>query len=154
MKSLPHILSELEEKLSYSDLINPIISATSVGWHIDHSLMVINQIIKAVNLSEPKEYEWKFNSKRLIVFTLNKIPRGKAKAPKAVIPVDEFDTDSVREKFIMARENIELLKELHPNKFFMHPFFGKLNVKHTFKMIQLHTNHHLHIIKDIISSVD
>jgi len=154
MKSLPHILSELEEKLSYSDLINPIISATSVGWHIDHSLMVINQIIKAVNLSEPKEYEWKFNSKRLIVFTLNKIPRGKAKAPKAVIPVDEFDTDSVRAKYIKAKENIELLKELHPNKFFMHPFFGKLNVKHTFKMIQLHTNHHLHIIKDIISSVD
>lgn len=154
MKSIPHILSELEGKLSYNDFINPTISVSSVGWHIDHSLMVINQIVKSVNLSDPKEYEWKFNSKRFIVFTLNKIPRGKAKAPKGVIPVEEFNADSVNEKFIMARENIELLKGLPPNKFFVHPFFGKLNVKHTYKMIQLHTNHHLHIINDIIAFVD
>ena len=87
MKSLPHILSELEDKLPFSDRVNPVISATSVGWHIDHSLLVINQIIKNVGLSDPKEYEWKFNMKKLIVFTLNKIPRGKARAPKAVIPM-------------------------------------------------------------------
>lgn len=154
MKQLTQLLDQLAIYLPDANQLNTKISTSSVGWHIDHSLIVINQIIQTVSLSDPKEYEWKFNSKRLIVFTLNKIPRGKAKAPKAVIPMDEFNPDSVREKFIMARENIELLKELHPNKFFMHPFFGKLNVKHTFKMIQLHSNHHLHIIKDIILSVD
>ncbi len=154
MKSLPHILSHLEEKLSYSDRINPAISASSVGWHIDHSLMVINQIIKNVSLSDPKEYEWKFNKLRLIIFTLNKMPRGKAKAPKAVIPIEAFNVASVRANFQIARDNIEMLKQLPANKFFVHPFFGKLNVKHTFKMIQLHSNHHLHIINDIISSVD
>ena len=154
MKSLPHILTELEEKLSNSDCINPAISASSVGWHIDHSLMVINQIVKNVSLSDPKEYEWKFNKLRLIVFTLNKIPRGKAKAPKAVIPIEAFNADAVRANFLIARDNIEMLKQLPSNKFFVHPFFGKLKVKHSFKMIQLHTNHHLHIINDIISSTN
>lgn len=154
MKSIHHLLSELEGKLSYSDYNNPTISATSVGWHVDHSLLVINQIIKNVILSDPKDYEWKFNKLRLIIFTLNKMPRGKAKAPKAVIPIEEFNADSIAEKFIIARANIEKLKGLPANKFFVHPFFGKLNIKHTHKMIQLHTNHHLHIINDIISSVD
>lgn len=154
MKKLTHLIDQLTTYLPDANRLNIKISSSSVGWHIDHSLIVINQIIKAVNLSEPKEYKRTFNLNRLIVFTLNKIPRGKAKAPKAVMPMEEFNIDSVREKFILARENIELLKELHPNKFFMHPLFGKLNVKHTLKMIQLHSNHHLHIIKDIILSVD
>ncbi len=154
MKPLPNILSELEEMLSFSDRLNPQISATSVGWHIDHSLMVINQIITNVSLSDPNEYQWKFNKLRFIVFTLNKIPRGKAKAPKAVMPLESFDAALVKENFLVAKENIETLKQLQKNKFFVHPFFGKLNVKHSLKMIKLHTNHHLHIINDIISSTN
>ena len=32
-------------------------------------------------LTESKDYKWKFKLSRILIFTLGKIPRGKAKAP-------------------------------------------------------------------------
>ncbi len=152
MKSTNNLLQELAANIPFANQTNPAISASSVGWHIDHSLMVINQIIGAVQASNPAEYKWSFNMKRLVVFTTGKIPRGKAKAPKAVIPENAFDENDVREKMEKANQRLSKLNELPANHFFIHPFFGHLNVTNTKKMIALHTDHHLAIIKDIIAS--
>lgn len=152
MKSTSQLINELAAAIPDAAKINPSISASSVGWHIDHSLMVINQIIGAVQASNPAEYKWSFNMRRLVVFTRGKIPRGKAKAPKSVIPENAFDETDVRAKMEKALHKLEKLNELPSNHFFVHPFFGHLNVKATKKMIALHTDHHLAIIKDIIAS--
>jgi hypothetical protein len=48
------------------------------------------------------------------------------------------------------KEKIKELTGLHPNSFFVHPFFGKLNLKATIKMLEIHTKHHIYIINDII----
>jgi hypothetical protein len=152
MKSTNYLLHELAAAITDAAKINSSISAVSVGWHIDHSLMVINQIIGAVQASNPVEYKWSFNMKRLVVFTTGKIPRGKAKAPKLVIPESAFDENDIRSKMEKAFYKLGKLNELSSNHFFIHPFFGHLNVKATKKMIALHTDHHLAIIKDIIAS--
>jgi hypothetical protein len=75
-----------------------------------------------------------------------------AKAPKSVIPENTFDETDVRAKMEKALHKLEKLNELPPSHFFIHPFFGHLNVKATKKMLALHTAHHLAIIKDIIAS--
>lgn len=154
MKSISQLLNELALNIQYANTINPSISASSVGWHIDHSLMVINQITGTVKASDASAYQWSFNMKRLVVFTTGKIPRGKAKAPKSVIPENTFDEKDVLGKMEKASQNVAMLNELSAKHFFVHPFFGHLNVKATKKMIALHTNHHLAIIKDIIASMN
>jgi Protein of unknown function (DUF1569) len=152
MKSTDNLLHELAAAITDAAKLNPSISASSVGWHIDHSLMVINQIIGAVEASNPAEYKWSFNLKRLVIFTTGKIPRGKAKAPKAVIPENAFDEIAVKAKMEKALYKLGKLNELSSNHFFIHPFFGHLNVKATKRMLALHTDHHLAIIKDIVAS--
>jgi hypothetical protein len=152
MKSTSILLNELAANIPLANKINPSISASSVGWHIDHSLLVINQIIGAVKASDPNEYKWNFSIKRFVVFATGKIPRGKAKAPKSVIPENAFDENDVRVKMEKANHQLEKLNGLQANHFFIHPIFGHLNVKATKKMIALHTDHHLAIIKDIIAS--
>jgi len=49
-------------------------------------------------------------------------------------------------------EKIEELKKANPNKFYEHNIFGVLNKKNTFIVLDIHTNHHIQIIKDIFSS--
>jgi hypothetical protein len=108
-------------------------------------------MISALTASDPVQYKWKFNLARAIVFTINKFPRGKGKAPDAVNPkqTEKTDFDAL---FTKTREKIEELKKADPNKFYEHNIFGVLNKKNTFIVLDIHTNHHIQIIKDIFSS--
>ena len=45
------------------------------------------------------------------------------------------------------------LETLNANSYFKHPYFGDLNLKKTLWFLNLHTNHHLKIIKDIADNV-
>ncbi len=150
MKKLQEVLEELQTKISQQEVVNTSISEASVGWHIEHSLLVINSIIKALKNSDPKEYEWKFNFARLFVYTMNKIPRGKGKAPERVRPREGFDAVSLQTHLLKTVETLEELNHIAPNSYFVHPYFGKLNLKGAIKFLRLHTNHHIHIINDIL----
>ncbi len=146
------LIEQLRTQTIHSHVMKQNISAASVGWHIDHSILVINQIISALKQSDPNTYTSKFNFKRFLVFNLNKLPRGKAKAPKHVIPRNEFDLLATETEMNRAIQHIEQLDQLHKNNYFQHPYFGALNLKHTRKMLSLHTKHHLKIIRDILSN--
>jgi hypothetical protein len=147
--SLPALLNELEKTIPEFQLQNSTISASSVGWHIAHTLLTINRIIAAVEKSDPSEYQWKFNLTRSYVYTFNRIPRGKGKAPKVVQPEEGFTIESLKAHCEKATHQIEKLNHFAPNHFFVHPYFGKLNVKQTIKFLYIHTRHHLQIINDI-----
>lgn len=151
MRNLEYPLSELYTYIPHSDKINKSISEVDVGWHIEHSLLVIIKIIETVCKSDPAQYKWKFNFIRTIVFFQNKFPRGKGKAPDSVIPkqIEKTDFETL---FAATREAIERLKKAERNQFFLHPVFGNLSKKNTFIMLDIHTRHHTQIIKDIISS--
>ena len=86
MKKLIALINELETKIPQSEKINTTVSGGSVGWHIHHSLLVGLNIIQAVEKSDAENYRWKFNMRKTLIYTLNKIPRGKAKAPESVRP--------------------------------------------------------------------
>jgi hypothetical protein len=151
MKQHHLLIQQLENYLVFLKTEKPSVSTANVGWHIQHSLLVIIKVIESIQQSDPLEYKWKFNVNRSIVFAMNGFPRGKAKAPKSVEPAEIITNESVVETLSIASKSLSMLDECAPNQYFNHPFFGKLNVKSTNKFLKIHTSHHIKIIKDIIT---
>lgn len=149
MNKLKSVLDELESHIIDFEKTNVAVSQSSIGWHIDHSLIVINSIVAQLKKSNPQAYKWKFNWKRTYIQTINKFPRGKGKAPKAVQPTETSSVEVLNSKLEIANKSIIELENLESNNFFMHPYFGNLNLKTSIWLLELHTKHHLEIIKDI-----
>ncbi len=149
MKKTEHILKEMEGYMDLLDKAKINVSSSSIGWHIEHSLKVINQITIALERSKPVEYKWKFNKWRLIVLTINKMPRGKVKAPKQVVPEGDITLDVLKKSMEKTILRLDKAKTFDPNSHFLHPYLGILNLKPTLSFLAVHTNHHLKIIKDI-----
>lgn len=72
-------------------------------------------------------------------FNHAKIPRGKAQAPKIVVPKEDITTESLKATVRQTRESIQVLNTLHKNHYFVHPYFGKLNVQQTICFLHTHT---------------
>jgi len=154
MKELKKLLIELENLIPNHELLNPSVSKSNVGWHIEHILLTMNLVLESIHKSDPVNYKRTFNFNRLLVFSLNKIPRGKVRAPKAVQPKEYFTADSLIYHLEKAKTNLEKLSTLSANNYFEHPFMGHLNLKSTIRFIKIHTAHHIKIIKEIIESTN
>lgn len=151
MKELNDLLYQIENAIPYWEKQNTTISQATVGWQLDHSLLVINGIITQLAQSNPNHYQWRLNWKRTYIQLRNSIPRGKAKAPKQVRPAEFNTMEDLKNKLSKAQQNIKLLNSLPKNSYFTHPYFGDLNLKASVWFLQLHTNHHLKIVNDIIN---
>ena len=145
------LVSQLENYLVFLKTEKPSVSTANVGWHIQHSLLVIIKMIESIQQSDPIKYKWEFNLSRSVVFAMNGFPRGKAKAPKSVLPEEIITEESILQTMEKAKKAIAMLSDCSPNQFVVHPFFGKLNVESTHKLLKIHTHHHIKIIKDIIT---
>ena len=150
MNLLQNLLFHLENHIPNLEKTNSNVSNSTIGWQIDHCLLVINGVIRQVEISNPTEFKSKFNFNRFIVFTTGKIPRGKIRAPKVVMPIDVATLEDLKLKMEIAKSNIQKLNDLPKNSFFKHPFLNDLNVKQTEKFLVIHTKHHLKIIEDIL----
>jgi hypothetical protein len=105
MNPLLPLLLKLESHILNSERSKLNVSNSTIGWHIDHSLMVINGIIEQLEISNPSNYQPKCTFSKFMVFITGNIPRGKAKAPKIVMP---SYSASQTELFLM----IELAKKI------------------------------------------
>ena len=143
-------IDELASYIPKMNSMNTEVSKGSIAWHIEHTLLTINAIIKQLPKSNPTAYKWQFKMSKFIVFTLNKIPTGRAKAPDVVTPKTEITLESLEQHIIKTREHLKSLETLSKDAYFDHPFFGHLKLKETIKFLGIHTNHHLGIIKKII----
>jgi hypothetical protein len=152
--NLATLLDQLENHISYSESTNFLISQSTVGWQIEHSLLTINVIITAIQNSNPKEYSWQFSFMKWIILTTKKIPRGKAKAPKVVVPKEGITIANLEQHLAKARDAIKALEFVSKNHFFKHPYFGNLKKKQTILFLEIHTQHHLKIIHDIVSNTN
>jgi hypothetical protein len=149
MHKLLKQIKELESKIPNQEDYNPEISKSNVGWHIEHILLTNKMIIEAVEKSNPADYTWSFKLPRIVVFTMNKIPRGRAKAPKVVVP-KTYDEQTLLEHLKIVTLKIQGLENMSSDKYFDHPYFGNLRLNKTIKFLEIHTKHHLEIINDII----
>lgn len=148
---LHELIFQLEKHLNeQGSLLSETVSNKPIIWHIDHSLRVIIGIANTLNKSNPKEYTWKFNWLRSIVFFRGKIPRGKGRAPKVVLPNDVIKNEEVVERIKEANKMVDTIANLNKHCYFKHPLFGNLSLAKSHYFMIIHTKHHLSIINDII----
>ena len=152
MEKLKELIQDLESKIQNQEILDPTISKSSVGWHIEHTLLTMNLVIEALQKSNPENYKRTFNFYRILVFTLNKIPRGRARAPKIVQPKVDFNTETLKIHLEKGKTKLAELNTISGKNYFEHPYFGHLTLKPTIKFLEIHTYHHLKIINDIIKS--
>ncbi len=150
MNQLHNLLLQLENHIPNLEKTNSRVSKSTVGWQIDHCLLVINGVVNQLKISNPTEFQSKWNFNKFMFFTSGKIPRGKARAPKVVTPVDVTTAEELKTKIEIAKNNISKLVSFPQNSFFKHPYFNDLNTKQTEKFLAIHTKHHLKIIQDIL----
>lgn len=143
-------LDTLDKHMGSMDILNTKVSKREVAWHIDHSLRVINGICNALRHSDPSEYESTFNLSKIFFLGIGWFPRGKVRAPKAVMNHDAIDRSELIALFTKVKTKLDAIESLPANSFFVHPLFGKLNREETPKFLRMHTNHHLKIIRDIL----
>jgi Protein of unknown function (DUF1569) len=148
-KKLKAYIKELEQYVANAETTNISISTGSVGWHVEHSFLVIIKIISAVINSDATQFNQRFNFVRSIIFFTKKMPRGKAKAPKGV-QAQGATIIELQQMLIKTIEKIAALENATTKQYFQHPYFGNLNKKQTIRFLEIHTNHHLKIIKDIL----
>lgn len=150
MNPLQNILFQLESHIPNFEKTNSQVSNSTIGWQIDHCLLVINGVISQLEVSNPKEFQPKWNFNKFMIFITGKIPRGKVRAPRGVTPIDVATAESLKTKIEIAKSNISKLNNLPKNSYFKHPFLSDLNAKQTEKFLVIHTKHHLKIIEDIL----
>jgi len=149
MNHLTQLINEIESYVSEYEAVNVNFSEATVGWQIEHSMLTITKIIYALENSDPAKYQWSFKLSRYIIFTLGKIPRGKAKAPSVVMPSETISLDRLNSHIAEAKTQAAKLDSLSATSFFKHPYFGDLKLKQAIRMLGIHTSHHLSIIRDI-----
>ena len=150
MKKLKVLLQEIQGAIPFHALQEDTVSAASVGWHLAHVLLVLQGILEALKKSDPAEYQWTFNWRRTVILTLQKIPRGKARAPKSAHPKTEITDEGLRDQLAAVNQALQGVVELTKHHFFVHPFFEKLNKPTTLLFLRIHTKHHLKIVQAIM----
>ena len=150
MTKIPQLIAALESHIAQQATVNTAVSASSVGWHIEHSLLVLNGVVQTLAASNPADYKWSFSLPRLYVLTFGKMPRGKGKAPNVTIPRESSDAAALHSRAAKVSEKIALLSNLQPKHNFQHPYFGMLDAAQTLHFLEIHTQHHLDIIRDIL----
>lgn len=144
-------LVELESYIPYRDSLNTEVSKVSVAWHLDHTLRTINEIYKATKKSDPEDYRGSIHLGRSLLLLMNKIPRGQAEAPQIVMPPETIVTDSLHLQLDQAWIHLKAYDSLPKKAFFDHPYLGRLKKKTAKRFLEIHTEHHLKIIRDILT---
>lgn len=143
-------LIEIENYIPQRDSINPEVSKADIAWHLDHMLKTVNEISKVLKASNPNDFKSSLNAPRTMSLTFGYIPRGAAQSPEIVRPPEVILTKDIISQLQKAEQNIKVLNSLDENTYFEHPVFGIINKEMAIRFIQVHTNHHLKIIEDIL----
>lgn len=147
---LNNLLSQIEENMPHKAQITASVSKSNVGWQLDHALKVINGVCGVMIKTDPNKYKKEFNAMRTVLFPLCYIPRGKAKAPKMVLPPNIITKEDLFNQLQEARNHIKEVKSLPKTSHFIHHVFGMLTKQQTLRFLEMHTKHHLKIVNDIL----
>lgn len=152
LNTLLLLIQKLETKIPHREVINPQLSSVNVAWHIEHTLIATIIITEQLVRSDPANYKCHFNKNRLLVLGMCKIPRGKGKAPKSVVPKENSSLARIEKHMEIAKEKINATDGLNPRSFIDHPYLGLLNYKSSIRFMCIHAKHHLDIVDDILKA--
>jgi hypothetical protein len=151
MQKLLNLVDELASYIPQLEARNETVSSSSVGWQIEHDLLVISSVIEGVKRSNPASYKWRFKPLKYVILWRGVIPRGKVGAPKLVTP-GEITQETLQAHVDLCRERVGELENVEAGNYFTHPFFGDLKKKETFRFLYVHTEHHLKIIREMLAN--
>lgn len=151
LQKLEEQLKEMEKMIPFLGSTDPEVSKVPVSWHLAHNLKVIHSILTGLKQSDPAYYRKKFSWKKEMVYLTGKIPRGKARAPKTVLPEEDLSPEELKLQISDARKEISEISALPKNAYFKHPFFGDISRDATPRFLVIHTEHHLKIMRDILT---
>jgi hypothetical protein len=151
---LPHpiekILAILESYFPQAYTTNMDVSTASVAWHLAHSLKVLQATGTTIQKTNPADYQPTFSFLKLSAMLLGRFPRGKAKAPKYVLPEKEYTIEELQELLHEVKTIWSQVPALPANAYIKHHLFGHLNKKNTIRFAVIHTTHHVKIVRDIL----
>jgi hypothetical protein len=151
MDRIIKLLEQIEAYSAFSHRVNPKVSQASVGWHLEHVTLVISSVVVALGASQPEHYRpKKFSLVKLWILNTGILPRGKVKSPKSVQPKEQPTEQSVSTLVAKTKQKIQAASPFQPTQFFSHPLFGDLRLNQAIRFLEVHTRHHLNIIKDIL----
>lgn len=150
MEKLNSLLEEMRMRFPQYGLSRTDVSAADVGWHLEHSMLVIRRSIRAVMESDPKTYKRNYDLRAFLFFNVvRKIPRGRTRAPEAVIPAPGITEASLQESLDKTISVLGTFSKAQPKQYFRHGMLGNLDRERTRMLLEFHTRHHLDIIRDI-----
>ena len=134
------------------------VSRWSPAQHLHHIFVANGMMLKGVQVihrgggpvtegGEPNRAGW-------IVLARERFPRGKAQAPDRVRPADRPDRDTLTASLARSRAKLADLEPLlpslpeHPGRL-PHPYLGELNAAEWLRIVRVHSQHHLGIIREI-----
>ena len=144
-------IESLKENFKHGSKQAASVSAKGIDWHVHHSLLVISGVCYLLMQSNSKDYQPKFNFLKQVIMATGVIPRGKARAPKEVVPPEMINPEATQKLFTKVEYQLKELESLNKNHFYTHHIFGDLNLKNSVKFLGIHTKHHLKIMRDILS---
>jgi hypothetical protein len=66
------------------------------------------------------------------------------------MPPNIIKIKDIVSQLIKARDSVEEIEFLEGASNFIHPVYGQLNKKQTKRLLEVHTRHHLKIVRDIL----
>jgi hypothetical protein len=150
MEKIIGLLNELRAGFPQYALMRVDVSAADAGWHLEHSMLVIRRAYRAVLDSDPAVYRPNYSIRTYLFFNVvKKIPRGRTKAPAAVVPAPGITEDTLHQSFDKTMLAIADFEKAGAKQYFHHRLLGNLDRDRTRLLMELHTRHHLDIIRDI-----
>jgi hypothetical protein len=114
-------------------------------------MLVIRRAYRAVLDSDPAAYSPNYSIRTYLFFNVvKKIPRGRTKAPAAVVPGPGITEETLRQSFDKTMLVIADYQKAGAKQFFRHGLLGNLDRDRTRLLMEMHTRHHLDIIRDIV----
>jgi DinB superfamily len=146
----PSALDEIEQYFPHLDQRNPEVSGWCVREQLHHALLSADGIARLVVESTAGARRPSLSPIKWIVLTTGKIPRGRAQAPKRVWPSAGVSREELEQLLAHARESVAAAEAADPAAWYDHFVFGVMRRNEAMKLIQIHTRHHLAIVKDIL----
>ena len=144
-------IDELEAWIPERDRFCESVSGWTVGMQVHHALQVIESVAVMVAESEPGAKKPGFSFWRTVTMVTGRIPRGRAKAPKGVRPPEQPSLDELERMARVARESLQRLVDADPESYFNHHIFGVVQRDPAIRFVDIHSRHHLRIIKEIVA---
>jgi hypothetical protein len=144
-------LDDLRAMVTHADVSAPSVSQWNVGMHVHHCGLAMMNIGRGLAKSTSPVPPERRSVPRLIVFTLGRIPRGRARNSAASAPTPSIPPEELLSLLDQSAKAVEAAKNLGRDAWITHPIFGPLRRDDALKFVRIHNRHHLKIVSDILT---